>query len=226
MSAKAIFAAAAIAAIACSQNTNAQSTSKTEGWTRLSVSFVKLSSTITEDDDFGNEIEYDADDTPAGIAVGFAKGISLSQSVPLFLEPGAELIWLHNVVEEEESDYASYKWTENMLSLNIPVSVNFKFQLTNAFSIVPYFGPNFKLHFMAKEKEEIEIMGEKDSKSYSVFDDDDYRRFQFGLNVGVGFNINKLHIGYRFAPDLSAFEKSDYGKTKTKQNFVTVGINF
>lgn len=54
----------------------------------------------------------------------------------------------------------------------------------------------------------------------------DAKIFQFGLNLGVGVNIDKFYVGYTFQPDLSPYQKEGGLKIKTINNYVTVGINF
>ena len=79
---------AAIALIVASVATPASALEKnTEGWSRLQLSFVteKVKEKPTD-------IEYDGLN---GLALGFSKGISLSETLPIFIEPTAELVWLH-----------------------------------------------------------------------------------------------------------------------------------
>ncbi len=209
---------AAIALIVASVATPASALEKnTEGWSRLQLSFVteKVKEKPTD-------IEYDGLN---GLALGFSKGISLSETLPIFIEPTAELVWLH---EKETTELFGIESTvkTNALSLNIPVVAAYKLQFNDKISLVPFFGPNFKFHLFDKTKKEVESSKYSEEEEVDNFVDDANKRFQFGLSLGVGFNVKKLNVSYRFNPDLSPrFDDGEY-KDKTRYNFITVGINF
>lgn len=116
----------------------------------------------------------------------------------------------------------------NALSLNIPVVGAYKLQFNDNISLVPFFGPNFKLHLVDKTKEEVESKWLEESIDIDNLESDEDKRFQFGLSFGVGFNFKMLHVAYRCNPDLSSRWKSSEtdDKTKTLYNFITVGFNF
>ena len=178
--------------------------------------------------------EFSETQNPKGAELGFIHGFGLSKSMPLFLEVGGRLQFLHLNEDEggdyDDDDYDYYDYDDeedekvsyNFLNLSVPVVATYKFNVTDKFSIAPQFGFNLKFNLVAKEKYEFE--GE--SESYSWFDEDEYdetaKRFQFGLNAGVGFSFSKFYLGYRFQPDLSEFAKD----TKTNANVITLGINF
>lgn len=213
---------AAIALIVASVATPASALEKnTEGWSRLQLSFV------------AEKVKFNPEGIKAdgrnGLALGFSKGISLSKELPIFIEPTAELVWLH---QKEEIDEGIVVYTDktNALSLNIPVVGAYKLQFNDNISLVPFFGPNFKLHLVDKTKEEVESewLEEKESIDIDNLESDEDKRFQFGLSFGVGFNFKMLHVAYRCNPDLSSRWKSSEtdDKTKTLYNFITVGFNF
>lgn len=93
---------AAIALIVASVVTPASALEKnTEGWSRLQLSFVA-----------GN-VKFKPEGIKAdglnGLALGFSKGISLSKELPIFIEPTAELVWLH---QKEETDEGIVVYTD------------------------------------------------------------------------------------------------------------------
>lgn len=213
---------AAIALIVASVATPASALEKnTEGWSRLQLSFVAENVKIKPEGIKADGLN--------GLALGFSKGISLSKELPIFIEPTAELVWLH---QKEEIDEGIVVYTDktNALSLNIPVVGAYKLQFNDNISLVPFFGPNFKLHLVDKTKEEVESewLEEKESIDIDNLESDEDKRFQFGLSFGVGFNFKMLHVAYRCNPDLSSRWKSSEtdDKTKTLYNFITVGFNF
>ncbi len=232
----------AIAGMALTANAaQAQLRKDTKGWSRIHAAFVTTSFTVE-----ANDVSADGEDNMVGASIGFAKGISLSQKLPIFLEPGIDIVWQHQNVEEEDGEYSDYEEKINQLSVAVPVVAAYKLSFNDWFSIVPFFGVNFKIHAVGVDKStwtvggveatekdkyfkgeiETEVNGNTSTESY----DSDFKRFQFGLNLGCGFNISNLYIGYKFQPDLSPLEKFsedeyDY-KLKTHCNFITVGLNF
>ena len=178
-------------------------------YNRFEASFVAANMKF---DDYGESITQN----PKGAELGFIHGFGLSKNIPLFLEVGGRLQFLHLNLDDWEEDLDI---TDNFLNLSVPVVATYKFNVTDNISIAPQFGFNLKFNLVAKEKEEYK--GE--SESYSWFDGDDAaKRFQFGLNAGVGFSFSKFYLGYRFQPDLSEFIKD----VKTNANVISVGITF
>lgn len=185
-------------------------------WTRVEFSFVAEKFKGEN----GNS-EYEICD-PKGASFGVMKGISLTNKVPLFLDLGGRLTWTHFKDDDKNGE-----WKYTFMNIAIPVNAAYKIAFSSApnVTILPYFGPNFKFNFLAVNKWESED-GKHESKSHMLKDDEgDGKVFQFGLNLGVGVNLRSFYVGYNFQPDLSPFQKDGDNKTKTIQNYVTVGIN-
>ena len=204
----------------------AQLENDTEGYRRVEASFAASHYDFNENVD--NDYEH-----PKGFELGYLQGINLTSKMPLFLELGGNITWTH-AKEEWESAGVEYKDKETFMNLNIPLQAAYKFAFTNsAFKVLPFFGFNFKFNLLGKEKLEV---GNTEEKS-SYFDKDDMggkdytaNRFQLGLNMGVGVNINAFYVGWRFQPDLIKYIKTDTGngtyKVSSTTNFITVGLNF
>lgn len=152
-----------------------------------------------------------------GVAIGFVKGTRLSYS-PLYIETGFDLAWLHRGIE----GYGDWDYSQDILSLNIPLLLAVQIRCSNAFNIVFNAGPSFKAHLVG-------AVNEGSDDYYSLFDCG-FKRFQLCCIAGSSINIKRFHIGYRFSPDITPFfEDSDYGddvKIYTRQQFITLGINF
>lgn len=128
-----------------------------------------------------------------GLTLGYLKGINVA-NIPLYVEAGGEVSW--NTAE----------W-DDLVSISIPVSLSYKFDLENNISIMPFTGPNFRFNVYD-----------------DVVDTDFYNVFQAGWNVGVGFSFSKFYVGYRFTAGFNDYYKhSDEGG---KVNTVTVGYQF
>lgn len=151
-------------------------------------------------------------------SVGYLRGISLTQKVPLFLEVGGALQF-----NKWSEDYEGATDSQTLLGLNIPVSLLYKFNITDDFAISPDFGFNFRLNLMGKGKWEYD--GE--SEDWNLFDDDEMdgeacNRFQVGWHIGVGFDYKALHLGVDWGTDFNEIAE----KTKLRTTYVTLGWNF
>jgi len=213
---KKIISIFAVAAFLFSANAKAQLVNDTEGYQRIEASFA-VQKFITENDNHSEE------DKTKGFELGFIKGISLTNRIPLFLELGGQLTWTHS---KDEVDNVDNKVT--FMNIAIPVNVAYKFAFANSenITIVPFVGPNFKFNVIGKEKwgdEKVSYlskddMGGKDNRA---------NIFQVGLNLGVGVNIaQRLYVGYRFQPDFTKYIEIGSIENKTRTNYLTLGINF
>lgn len=114
-----------------------------------------------------------------------------------------------------------------MLSLNIPVNLLYRFNITDDFSISPYFGLDFRINVLGKNKYEEDYNGDVDSYDWNLFDDDDmdgdpWGRFQAGWHLGVGFDYSVLHVGVEYGTDFNEIAE----KTKFATTSITLGLNF
>lgn len=210
------FAVAVLAAMTA--DATAQLTKDTHGWTRVELSFDAQKMKVKD----GNA-SWDGE-KQKGAAIGFMKGVNITSKMPLFLDLGARLAWLHS---KDEWTSGGVDCSKKTTFMNIAVPVNAAYKLSFAsspISIVPFFGPNFKFNFYGRTKEEV---GNKESKyKWLNSDEGDARIFQFGLNLGVGVNIQRFYVGYTFQPDLSSYVKHDGYKLKTINNFISLGVSF
>lgn len=147
-----------------------------------------------------------------GFSVGYLRGISLTQKVPLYLEVGGAL---------QYNKYSEDGESMKMFGLNIPVSLLYRFNITDDFSISPNFGFNFRLNLMGK--------GEDDGSDESVnlFDDDEmggeaWNRFQAGWHIGANFDYKFLNLGVNWGTDFNDITENVNCRTIS----VTLGWNF
>ncbi len=209
-------------------NASAQLTKDTKGWTRVEVSFDAQKMKLKNG---SNSSENEGDKTK-GAAIAFMKGVNITTKMPLFLELGARLSWTHQKDSWSETFYGvsrSYESKTTFMNIAVPVNAAYKFSFaSSAINVVPFFGPNFKFNFYGRTKETETVDGKETENKYKWLSEDgaDARIFQFGLNLGVGVNINKFYVGYTFQPDLSSYVKNGDYKLKTINNYISVGVNF
>lgn len=216
---------------------SAQLTKDFTGWTRVELSFdVRKETYKSGAASIGN------DESTKGLALAVMKGISISQKVPLFLDLGGRISWTHSSEDFTYGDVVGSSWENRLLddevvgasketymNIAIPVNAAYKLSFTKV-SLVPFFGPNFKFNFLAVTKDDYtdaDLEKKYGENKENLLKDDEYHRvFQIGLNLGVGVNLKNFYFGYTFQPDLSSWRKNGDYKTKTKNNYITVGYNF
>lgn len=185
-------------------------TVNTDGYNRVYVGYSGVKGKI--DIDGADDMKF------PGFSVGYLRGIGLTQKVPLYLEVGGEIDFNRYSESEEGVDYK-----ETLLGLKIPVSLVYRLNINENFSISPLFGFDFRLNLMGKGKYEYD--GE--SEDWNLFDDDEmdgeaYKRFQAGWHIGVGFDYKALHFGVDYGTSFNEITE----KVKLATTSVTVGYNF
>ena len=185
-------------------------TVNTDGYNRVYVGYSGVKGKI--DIDGADDMKF------PGFSVGYLRGIGLTQKVPLYLEVGGEIDFNRYSESEEGLDYK-----ETLLGLKIPVSLVYRLNINENFSISPLFGFDFRLNLMGKGKYEYD--GE--SEDWNLFDDDEmdgeaYKRFQAGWHIGVGFDYRALHFGVDYGTSFNEITE----KVKLATTSVTVGYNF
>lgn len=191
---------------------------KTNGWSRIYVSY--LPSKMKLDYDDADDFKF------KGFQVGWLKGFGLTQRLPLYMEAGAAIQY-RSYKDEESDSYYDFSQKYNLLSLNIPVNLLYRFNIKDDFSISPYFGLDFRINLLGKNKYEETYDGDTDSWDGNLFDDDDmdneaWKRFQAGWHIGVGFDYRIIHIAIEYGTDFNEIaEKSKFATTA-----ITLGLNF
>ena len=216
-----LFASTASAQFVNSGNTNTSVGSKnsissmsTENYSRFYVSYNLLK--INWEDN-QSEME-EAVPLTSSLTAGYLYASSLTNQVPLFLEYGANFQYSFG----KEDDYSL-----NMYSVNIPINFAFKFQFKDV-SLTPYVGVNCRVNVAGSAKP-------KKGDSINIFDKDDMggsdntpKRFQAGINFGIGFSYKAIYLGVGYISDFSKIYNNDdadmVGKIGTTT--LTVGINF
>ena len=157
-----------------------------------------------------------------GFSLGYMKGFSVSNSIPLFVEAGAALQFR---THKDEEEYGGYNITEkmNFFSLNIPVNCVYKWNVNEDFSIDPFVGIDLRLNLTGKYK----ISEDGESESLNMFSKDEMggdpcKRFQAGWHIGVGFNYKVFNLGVSYGQDFN--EIMEGGKFAT--TVISLGYNF
>lgn len=189
-----------------------KSSGENVGYNRIGLSFnnTTFSSNSDAEDIFDGSISTN------GFGIDYIHGFSLSSSMPMFIETGANLNFNFG-----SKGYEGSKLLVQNFNLQIPVNYVYRFTLADNFSLAPYVGLNFKLNLATRFKETLEDGyiwdngSEEDSDWESAFDKDTmgndgtWNRFQMGWHIGVGVQYSKLHLGLQYGTDfISAYSHS------------------
>ena len=166
----------------------------------------------------------DIDESLTGFSLEWNKGISVSTTLPLFVETGigASYSWK----SKDEVDY-------RFATIQVPLNLVYKYEVTDGVKIAPYAGLYFRGNLFA----EIEADGDTNN----LFDDLEdggleAKRFSYGFQIGIGVEFNKLYLGINYGTDLNKFIDIDetvysYGdyysyKVSSKTSTFTAKVGF
>ena len=165
-----------------------------------------------------------------GFTIGYNKAIGIVRSTPLFIEIGVagQAAFYTN----DDNNYWDFKYS--LVSLKVPVSLVYKWSVSNNVAILPYAGLTAKYHVVGNLKREYtgssQSYDEDYEKTLNLFDKKDmgdknstWHRFQLGYQIGVNvmFN-NRWHLGLGYGKDFSDIVKK--GKFSTVS--ITAGVDF
>jgi hypothetical protein len=177
------------------------------GWSTFGIEY--LPSTFSPDG--GSSESF------TGLALNYTSAISLTQSIPLFLEWGIGGQWSF---WSDES--GKYEQKINFISAKIPLNLIYDYAIPNStIHLDPFVGVKFRGNIWGQLKEEYK--GE--SETYNLFDSDegDWNRFQVGMQLGLKVRFDRsffLGVGYGF--DFSEIAK----KTKINEFKIMAGLVF
>ena len=144
------------------------------------------------------------------LALGYSYAMPLMDAIPLSIEFGGRVEWAFKSEDGVKS---------NLVAAKIPVNAVYSFQITDAFSIMPYAGPFFRFNILGKTKDE----HGSHSETIDWFSDGDAKRFQIGLAAGARFCFNdKFFAGVGYSYDLMKIQ--DY--THFEGVEITAGLMF
>lgn len=180
-----------------------------KGWNDIYVQYNMLKNGVY--DDLSKDAKDAIPSSINGITIGYNRAINIAPSIPLYLLVGGA--FEYNFVsadygDSEKDSYYSYSYSEDYkgraLSVKIPVSVTYHFDLGEKFALEPYAGLNARFYISASGDYDrtstftYDGRTEKESRSSDInfFDKDDTNghtanRFVFGGQIGVTAVIAK-----------------------------------
>lgn len=232
-----------------SKSSSNSSNEISKGWNSLYVQYnsigtsYSLSSFNDRDYDYGDIYQKAIDNSGLSeklnaFSIGYNRAINLTPSTPLYLEVGAALqyaFYSDETTEKNHDEEGTLKFTANMLTAKVPVSLLYHIDIPNSdFAIEPFVGIDFKYNIIgtAKSEEAYKYYGETkkdEDKIDNIFDKkkcDGHQanRFQAGWHVGANFVYKKAFIGISYGQDFSKF----HGDIDLKFNTLsaTLGCRF
>ncbi|MBP3211472.1 MAG: outer membrane beta-barrel protein [Prevotella sp.] len=164
---------------------------------------------------------YDKSATMHGFAFTWMSAVNLTPSIPLYIEPGIGLEFLHSTKELNKKVDLIY----NMFSVKIPLNLIYDFQIPNTrVHIAPYFGFRFRINTIG----EFNFDGLNTSKDkYNAFSKDDmgddaFKRFQFGWQLGCKFRFSKFYLQAGWGTDFNQLSK----KNTLSEGQFAIGVAF
>ncbi len=145
--------------------------------------------------------------------IGYHVGAIMDWNVTgnLYVQPG--LFFTTRGVKEGD-------WKMNANYLQIPISVAYRFPVSDNFKVDVNAGPYFAMGIGGKYKQD----GLEDSDVFG--DEGDCKRFDAGLRVGAGVHIQKFSVGLIYDLGLANISKGEGSKIKNGAFQISVGYNF
>jgi hypothetical protein len=154
-----------------------------------------------------------------GFTFGYNKAYGIAGNTPLYIEVGGSLLATFYSDSEDGDDISV-----SMVSVKVPASLVYKWQVSNTVAILPYAGLTARFNVLGKESsdnmdDDINLFDKKDMGSK----DATWKRLQLGYQIGanVMFN-NQWHLGLAYGSDFSEICK----KEKFNTTSLTIGYDF
>ena len=148
-------------------------------------------------------------ETMQGFDFGWIGGYNVTpgKKFPLYVETGLLM----------NADFGEcMSESDKLLAFSVPINATYRyhFKNTNIYA-APYFGFHFKVNA---------LLLDDDGDSY--FNYDAMKRFQFGMQLGVNFDISKFNIGFGWDNDFLPIAKYGSYSVGTSGARIHIGVVF
>lgn len=174
-----------------------------------------------------------AEDTDAkvGFNVGVTVEYALAPDVFLlsgleFTTKGAKLSYMEDVGNAE----VGMKSTMNAMYLQLPIHMGYKFDISESIKLNMHAGPYLAYGIGGKIKYEgsglMREIREPIETDGDFFGESKFKRFDFGLGLGVGAEFGKIGVGLGYDLGLINISKDNDAKVRNMNAYLTVGYKF
>lgn len=173
-----------------------------------------------------SEDGYSHNESFNGFSLGYSRAISLSKSVPIFIEVGGALQYSFKSKKEDDATNKI-----NILSLKVPVNFMYKWSIAgNKVDLIPHLGLNMRLNLWGQHK----ITEDGESASVNIFNNDEKnmdgnarKRFQLGWQIGLKARfVQKFMVGVSYGTDFTDFYGNKDYHEKVRNANITLGYCF
>ncbi len=218
---------------------NAGTMGSYDNWSRFYVAYDPM--TIDLDKDFfGKDMEF-----KSAFSVGYSYAFNVVNNLPVYVEAGLafNLGSFKDTEKDSGEEYGVSYSTEStdkitQMSLLIPVNLMYKWDATDAISVVPYLGLRGRYILSMKEKYEVKVTvdgeTETESKTTNMYDEEEglgeyLKHFMLGYQVGVQGHFNNFYVGLEYNSHFGNLIK-DIEDTEVKSTVsgwnISIGILF
>jgi len=153
--------------------------------------------------------------------VGFNAGLVIDIDLPLTnlgLTTGVEFTTKGAKIDKKHLMNTDKDVTFNAMYLQLPIHANYKISVAPATKVVFHAGPYFAYGIGGKTK----IDGDK----YDTFDDDNMKRFDFGLGLGAGVQVWKFGVDLGWDFGLTNISDDSDISVKNRNAYLSVSYRF
>lgn len=210
-----------------------------KGWNSIYASYNMLK--------YSQEM-FDYNQAYNGFSVGYDRAIGLTSKIPLYVEIGGAIQYAGQSIKDNDEDDG--KTTSNLLSVKVPVSVLYRWNIANSnWSIIPKVGFDGRFNVLGKGKEthtdfySSSLIKHVITNKYNMFKEGENgkdglnglnasgekcSRFQVGWHVGANVEYKSLLLGINYGADMNAFCKEYCGISNVhfKMLSITIGHKF
>lgn len=168
---------------------------------------------------------------PKGVSIGILQGFSLTDELPLFLEVGANLNWLHSAADVVGANVVVGDRKFTNMNFAVPINGAYKYTLNDKVAFSGHAGINLKVNMFSIDKFHYKIGGASADEKVNYLKKDDMggrdnrgNIFQLGGQVGAGVHLADFYLGWQFQLDFMKTIEWDNGdKSRLHANYFTIG---
>jgi hypothetical protein len=184
---------------------------------------LNLSDMLVKDDDDTYSDEFKM---KPGFHIGASAEFPINE---MFSFETGLLLSTKGIKMSEEEDGDKYEAKLNLMYLDIPLNAKASFDIGGA-KLYGTFGPYIGLGMHGKSKYEETYDGETETDEENIKwgsdEDDDLKRFDFGLAAGAGVEIKSFQIGLTYALGLANISPDSDGGYKMNNRVLGISVGY
>lgn len=168
-------------------------------------------------------------------SIGYHFGASYEMPIAniLSIEPGVYFD-TRGFKFEEKTDNLSYKEKVSLTGVNIPILAKVKVEIgtvavflnAGPYAYIPFSGKLKSEKTYSKELGYEDKVTENDLKFGSEKNQENHKRFNFGLNFGAGVEVSNFVLGFGYDLGLNDSLKHERDKTAVKYNALKISVGY